>query len=76
VVKCSAGPLASLTTVEQLSLLVGPGAFYYFTDATSGAGASVDSPSKREKLEARKMPKNVPRTHRQLQALLARFYHG
>lgn len=40
-VKIAAGPLASLTTIEQLSLLVGPGAFYYFTDATSGTGASV-----------------------------------
>lgn len=40
-VKISAGPLASLSTIEQLSLLVGPGAFYYFTDATTGTDASV-----------------------------------
>lgn len=40
-VNISAGPLASLSTVEQLSLMVGPGAFYYFVDDTSGTGASV-----------------------------------
>lgn len=40
-VKIAAGPLASLTTIEQLSLMVGPGAFYYFTDATTGTGATV-----------------------------------
>src|SRR5215208_5922940 len=32
-----------------------------------------DSPLKREKLKARKMPKNVRPAHRQLDALLARF---
>lgn len=40
-VNISAGPLASLSTVEQLSLMVGPGAFYYFSDDTSGTGASA-----------------------------------
>lgn len=39
--KVSAGPLASLMTVEPLGLPVGPGAFYTFTDDTSGTGASV-----------------------------------
>lgn len=37
----SAGPLASLVTIEPLNMMIAPGAFYYFTDETSGAGASV-----------------------------------
>lgn len=40
-VSVSAGPLASLVTVEELMLPVGPGAIYYILDETSGAGASV-----------------------------------
>lgn len=37
----SAGPLASLITVEPLGLPVSPNGVYIFTDATSGAGASA-----------------------------------
>lgn len=37
----SAGPLASLTTVEALFMAVSPGSIYYFADETSGAGATV-----------------------------------
>lgn len=37
----SAGPLASLTTIEPLSLPVGPNARYYFTDTSSGTGAAA-----------------------------------
>jgi hypothetical protein len=41
VLTISAGPLASLVTVEPLLKMVGPGEIYYFNDETSGAGASV-----------------------------------
>lgn len=37
----SAGPLASLTTVEALFMAVSPGSIYYFADETSGAGATA-----------------------------------
>lgn len=37
----SAGPLASLVTIEQLTMRVPPDARYYFTNETSGTGASV-----------------------------------
>ncbi len=37
----SAGPLASLIEVGELFLPIGPGAIYYFSDETSGAGATV-----------------------------------
>lgn len=37
----SAGPLASLTTIEQLSDFIPPNGFYYFTNETTGAGATV-----------------------------------
>ncbi|HEU4343697.1 MAG TPA: hypothetical protein VFU31_19275 [Candidatus Binatia bacterium] len=39
--KVSAGPLTSLVTVQTLGMPVGPGAFYYFSDSSSGSGASV-----------------------------------
>lgn len=39
-VTISAGPLASLTTTEQLFLPVGPGAVYRFEDEDSGSGAA------------------------------------
>ena len=39
--------------------------------ALLAVGGSVDSLSKREKLKARKLPKNAPRTHRQVHAVLA-----
>ncbi len=38
--------------------------------ALAAVGGSVDSPSKRKKLKARKMPKNARPTHRQLRAVL------
>lgn len=37
----SAGPLASLVTIEPLMLPLSPNAVFYFTNETSGAGASV-----------------------------------
>ena len=37
----SAGPLASLVTIEPVIMKVDPGAAFYFTDETSGTGASV-----------------------------------
>lgn len=37
----SAGPLASLTTIEPLVMRVQPGGYFYYADETSGAGASV-----------------------------------
>ncbi len=37
----SAGPLTSLVTIEPLMQLVGPGEIYYFTDETSGSGATA-----------------------------------
>jgi hypothetical protein len=41
VISVSSGPLASLVTVEPLSMLVGPFCRYYITNETSGSGASV-----------------------------------
>lgn len=41
VISVSAGPLASLVTVEPLSMLIGPFCRYYITNETSGSGASV-----------------------------------
>ena len=38
--------------------------------ALAAVGARVDSLSKRKKSKAKKMPKNAPRTHRQLHAVL------
>jgi len=38
--------------------------------ALLAVGGSVDSLSKRKKLKARKLPKNAPRTHRQVHAVL------
>jgi hypothetical protein len=38
--------------------------------ALLAVGRSVDSPSKREKPKVRKLPKNAPRTHRQVHAVL------
>ncbi len=43
VAQISAGPLASLTEVKQLSMMVGPTARYTFTDASSGSGATVSA---------------------------------
>lgn len=40
-VSVSAGPLASLVTIEELILPVGPSERYYLTNETSGVGASV-----------------------------------
>jgi hypothetical protein len=37
----SAGPLASLVTIEPLTLMIGPGSIYYLTNETSGVGASA-----------------------------------
>lgn len=37
----SAGPLASLVTLEELSGRVNPGGVFYFTDETSGTGATA-----------------------------------
>src|SRR6185436_5266883 len=37
----SAGPLASLTTIEPLSLPVSASAVYYFNDVSSGSGATA-----------------------------------
>lgn len=37
----SSGPLASLTVVDTLTAMVGPGETYYFSETSSGAGASV-----------------------------------
>lgn len=37
----SAGPLASFTAINQLSMFLSPQARYTFTDATSGSGATV-----------------------------------
>jgi len=39
----SAGPLASLSTTEQLSMIVSPQAIYTFLDTTSGTGATVSA---------------------------------
>jgi hypothetical protein len=39
--KVSAGPLASLVTIEPLTLMIGPGSIYYLTNETSGVGASA-----------------------------------
>lgn len=41
VISVSAGPLASLVTIEPLLMLIGPNCRYYLTNQTSGTGASV-----------------------------------
>ena len=39
----SAGPLASLTGIQQLSMMIGPSVPYTFLDASSGSGATVSA---------------------------------
>jgi len=41
--------------------------------ALAAVGGRADSPSKRDKPNARKKPKNAVRTHRQLHAVLGRL---